>query len=205
MHTEQLTQPVKPFEFYPKPITLTPARIAVAQAVGFLLTLVGSPLLFVVTMWAPLTLSVRQGPLTAWVMGAYFAALLFAGGAILGLAHLMLVGRWVRRRLLWTLTSGLAGGLVLPGLLYLLGSLALPYVFRPGLISRMPGQLNLLGGYLVASAALGLAGGLIFGLVQAPLLKKARPAWRLATAVSWTVAAPLVFILVNTYLNVFIK
>ena len=180
---DSLTVPVKPFLYQPRPAAFTLAHLLTAQAVGVLCALVGWPLFFVVSMALPLNLLQQGRPIPDWFTLAYSAGQFMAFGAILGLAQLWVMGKWVPVKQGWLISSSLIGLLIFPAAAFFAARLALwPAV----------GALSLPWAGLA-----GALGGLLLGMAQAPFLGTRRFGWRLASALTWAVAAPVVILLVE--------
>ncbi len=123
-------------------------------------------------------------------------------GIFLALNQMFVLRLWIHRRAAWLITSGLAMMLFIPGVMFLMQRLAfLPpntfnfYSLPVDLAKQIESSVAAWG--WIGGAACGLAGGLLFGLVQSPFLPRHRRLWWLLNGAVWALLAGTILSFLN--------
>jgi len=182
---------------------LSARRILAAYYYGMALTvLVSAPVGFALKL---LFVSLTRGlplkaarPLDLLALAVFW----FGLGLFLAFNQLRILRHWVQRRSGWLIASGAAMMLIAPGCLFLMQRLAFLPPNALNFFSLLEPQARQLEAAAAAwgwagGAACGLAGGLLFGLIQSGFLPAHRRLWWLLNGAVWPFLTGAVLSLMN--------
>ena len=184
--------PPESLPFFDPPATRSFARLVGAQVFPILFTAMLIPwlvydLTFLLQHFLP------EWPRADWFQWTILGVLLLFPGLVLALVQKMILGDWITRPLGWLAASSLVLAVLLPLMLLVLSQL-LDTSEYTGQIAGLSdwNDLPALLAWSTVSGAVGLAGGLLFGLAQSLCLGSRKWRWWLVTALAWALALPTV-------------
>ena len=183
--------------------TLTVWRMLVAQLCSIPATLITYPIVggvmilpFMGLEW----LAPNEPANTALRIAAVLTAL-FPFGFLLAAWQRLFLMRWISRPKTWWISGGLAGILLLGGVLLLTTRMTFPP--PPRISYTIPAAIekqvvtDILNWSLLGGALVGMVVGLLMGLVQGRLLPENRRAWWIVSALAWGLVAALILAFIN--------
>lgn len=126
----------------------------------------------------------------------------FGLGLFLAFNQLRILRHWLHRHAAWLVTSGLAMMLLVPGIMFLMQQLEFQPPPELNFYSLFAAQAKQLDSIVIAwgglgGAACGLAGGLLFGLLQSSFLPEHRRLWWLLNALAWGLLVGIILAMMN--------